>query len=163
MASFLLYWNPFFSSYKVDRFMEDFDFSEGKEILTALHDWNRMPGDFNWSIVQHEKAHKGDRFIFIRVGYERPTGLIGVGEFVSEPYEDEDWSGQGRKIYYMDMDWDSVANPTSDKILSTEALAKAIPEVEWTKGKAGVEVAPEIAEKIEALWHEHILNILRLE
>ena len=63
----------------------------------------------------------------------------------------------------MDMDWDSVANPTSDKILSTEALAKAIPEVEWTKGKAGVEVAPEIAEKIEALWHEHILNILRLE
>ena len=46
----------------------------------------------------------------------------------------------------MDMEWDSVANPTSDKILPTEALAKAIPEVEWTKGKAGVEVAPEVAE-----------------
>lgn len=39
----------------------------------------------------------------------------------------------------------------------------AIPEVYWTKGKAGVEVSPEIAAKIESLWHNHLLNLLRLE
>ena len=32
----------------------------------------------------------------------------------------------------------------------------AIPEVHWAGGKAGTEVAPEIAARIEALWKEHL-------
>lgn len=30
MATFLLYWNPHFSSYKLDRFLNDFRFPAGK-------------------------------------------------------------------------------------------------------------------------------------
>jgi len=156
MATFLLYWNPLFSSYKMDRFLRDFNFPEGKDVLSDEPDWNRSPDFFNWSILEHEKAHKGDRFVFIRVGYEKPTGIIGVGTFTSDPYVDEDWSGQGRRIYYMDMRWDSVVNPTSDKVLTTNVLLDAIPEVKWSKGKAGIEVAPEIAAKIEYLWQKHL-------
>lgn len=156
MATFLLYWNPFFSSYKLDRFLDDFDFSEGKDVYTEADDWNRSPDFFNWSIVEHEKAKKGDRFIFIRVGYEKPTGIIGVGTFTSDPYEDRDWSGQGRKTYYMDMRWESVVNPASEKVLKTDILTEAFPEVTWTKGRAGVEVAPEIAARIEVLWKKHL-------
>ena len=159
MATFLLYWNPFFSSYKLDRFLRDFAFPEGKDVLTDADDWDRSPDSFNWSIVEHGKAHCGDRFIFVKVGYEKPTGIVGVGTFTSEPYPDEDWSGQGRKVFYMDMDWETVINPTSDKILKTHQLIEAIPEVMWSKGKAGVEVAPEIAAKIEALWQKHLDSI----
>ena len=155
MATFLLYWNPFFSSYKLDRFLKDFDFSDGKDVLTEA-DWDRLPDDFDWSVVEHEKAKDGDRFIFIKVGYEKPIGIVGVGTFVSDPYEDEDWSGQGRKVFYMDMEWESVVNPSSDKVLRTERLVEAIPEVQWTKGRAGVEVAPEITDRIEALWEKHL-------
>ncbi len=105
----------------------------------------------------------GDRFIFIKVGYDKPTGIVGVGHFTTEPFISEDWSGQGRKIYYMKMEWDSVIKPTSDKILKTDVLIDAIPEITWSKGKAGVMIAPEIAEKVETLWHDHLLNLLRRE
>lgn len=159
MKSFLLYWNPFFSSYKMDRFLCDFKFPEGKDVLSDEPDWDRSPDFFNWSILEHEKANMGDRFIFIKVGYDKPTGIIGVGTFTSDPYEDEDWSGQGRKTYYMDMRWESVVKPDSDKVLPASKLIEAIPEVDWTKGKAGVEVAPEIAAKIETLWKEHLESV----
>ena len=159
MKTFLLYWNPYFSSYKLDRFLNDFDFEEGKEVLTNEDVWHHSPDNFNWSIVEHEKAHGGDRFIFIKVGYEKPTGIVGIGNFKSNPYEEEDWSGQGRVIYYMDMEWESVVKPDTDKVLPTSQLIEAIPEVEWTKGKAGVEVTPEIAAKIEALWKKHLDSI----
>lgn len=159
MNTFLLYWNPYFSSYKLTRFLDEFSFPEGKDVLTEDDDWDRSPNFFNWSIQEHEKAKRGDRFIFIRVGYEKPTGIIGVGTFTSDPYVDEDWSGQGRWIYYMDMHWDSVVNPTSDRVLTTNVLIDAIPEVMWSKGKAGIEVAPEIAAKIESLWKKHLESV----
>ena len=156
MKTFLLYWNPHFSSYTPERFLNDFKFPDGKDILTDEDNWDRSPSFFNWSVLEHEKAHKGDRFIFVRVGFEKPTGMVGVGTFTSEPYVDRDWSGQGREVFYLDMRWESVVNPTSDKILKTETLIEAIPEVVWSRGKSGVEVAPEIASKIEALWQNHI-------
>ena len=159
MKTFLLYWNPFFSSYTPERFQNDFRFPEGKNVLTDEDDWDRSPSFFNWSVVEHEKARKGDRFIFIRVGYEKPTGMVGVGTFTSDPYIDRDWSGQGRKVYYLDMRWESVVNPASDSILKTAALAEAIPEIDWTRGRSGVEIAPEIADKIETLWQQHLESI----
>ena len=159
MKTFLLYWNPFFSSYKLEHFLKEFNFPEGKDVLTDEDHWDRSPNDFDWSVIEHDKAHEGDRFIFIRVGYEKPTGMVGVGHFTSEPYVSRDWSGQGRKVYYLDMDWESVVNPASDKILKTETLSEAIPEIDWTKGKSGVEVAPEIAERIESLWKKHLQDI----
>ena len=163
MKTFLLYWNPHFSSYKLERFLDEFDFPEGVDVLTEIDDWDRSPNNFDWSVIEHEKAHAGDRFVFIRVGYEKPTGIVGVGRFITEPFEDKDWSGQGRRTFYMGMEWDSVVNPTSDNVLSTEFLSQAVPEVDWTRGKAGVEVAPEIAGKIEDLWHDHLLKLLRRE
>ena len=163
MATFLLYWNPYFSSYKMDRFLRDFHFPPGKDVLTMFDEWDRSPDNFDWSIVEHEKAHAGDRFVFVKVGYAKPTGIVGVGHFTTEPYEGEDWSGQGRKTFYMGMEWDTVINPASDSVLATGKLIEAIPEVFWTRGKAGVEVSPAIADKIFNLWNDYLLNLLRLE
>ena len=59
----------------------------------------------------------------------------------------------------MKMEWDDVVNPTSDNVLPTEALAAAIPEIEWTKGKAGVMVSQEVADKLEVLWEEHLQRV----
>lgn len=157
MNTFLLYWNPFFSSYKVERFLDEFDFEEERDLLTE-DDWG-LPEDFNWSVAEHGEAHAGDRFFFVRVGREQPMGMIGAGYFTSEPYEDEDWSGQGRKVFYMDLQFEEIIKPDSERILSTEALAAAIPEIDWTAGHAGVMVSEEVAEKIEALWKAHIESI----
>ncbi|MBR5735996.1 MAG: hypothetical protein IKX60_04290 [Bacteroidales bacterium] len=159
MVTFLLYWNPYFSSCKMDDFLKCFYFPEGKDVLTEEDDRDCFPESFNWSVVEHEKARCGDRFVFVKVGYGKPTGVVGVGHFVSEPYEAEDWSGQGRRVFYMDMEWESVVRPDSDKVLKTEVLAEAVPEVLWTKGKAGVMVASEVADRIEALWQKHLEEI----
>ena len=159
MNTFLLYWNPFFSSYTLERFQENFRFPEGMDVLTEDDDWDRSPSFFNWSVLEHEKAHEGDRFIFIRVGYEKPTGMVGLGTFTSEPYLDKDWSGQGREVYYLDMEWESVVNPASDSILKTESLAEAVPEINWTRGDSGVVIAPELAARIEDLWKKHLESI----
>ena len=158
MNTFLLYWNPYFSSYKPYRFTEDFDF-EGQDCLDDKHNADSMAYDFNWSVVEHNKAHAGDRFFFIRVGYEKPTGLIGSGYFTSEPYQSDDWSGQGRVVFYMDMEFDKIVNPASDKVLSTEDLKIAIPEIEWTRGRAGVMVSMSIAQRLETLWNEHFVSV----
>lgn len=158
MNTFLLYWNPHFSSYTLERFAGDFNFKNSvyENCLTLQTDPDAMPEDFDWSIVEHEKAREGDRFIFIRVGYEKPTGIVGVGVFTSEPYQGEDWSGQGRDIWYMAMEFDAVVNPESDKVLPTAEIAALVPEVDWTKGKAGVMVSPETAGKILAAWDSHL-------
>ena len=60
------------------------------------------------------------------------------------------------QLYYMAMDFDNVVNPASDKILRTYDLIRAMPDVFWSSGKAGVELAPEFAEKLEALWKKHL-------
>ena len=159
MNTFLLYWNPFFSSYKLERFLDEFNFPEGVDVLADEDNWDRSPNDFDWSIIEHENAHAGDRFVFVKVGYEKPTGIVGVGHFTSEPFADEDWSGQGRKTFYMKMNWESVIKPTSDIVLKTNVLIEAIPEVIWSKGKAGTMVTPEVAAKIDALWKKHLEEI----
>jgi len=163
MATFLLYWNPYFSSYKLDRFLDEFNFPEGVDVLSAWDEWDRSPNGFDWSVAEHDKASAGDRFYFVKVGYDKPTGIVGTGTFVSEPYEGDDWSGQGRRTWYMRMEWDAVIRPTSDSILKTSDLAAAIPEVDWTHGQAGTLVSPDIASKLDSLWHFHLLNLLRLE
>ena len=157
MKTFLLYWNPHFSSYSPERFLDEFAFSPSRKVLREDDpDWDSSPNFFDWSIYEYEKAKEGDRFIFVRVGYEKPTGIIGMGYFTSDPFEDEDWSGQDRLTYYVDMEWESIVDPTSDAVLPTEVLQREIPEVCWTKGLSGVEVSPEVAQRIEELWKAHL-------
>ena len=66
MNTFLLYWNPEFSGYKLEHFLKEFDFEEERDLLTD-DDWG-LPDDFNWRVVEHGHAHAGDRFFFVRVG-----------------------------------------------------------------------------------------------
>ena len=59
----------------------------------------------------------------------------------------------------MDMEWDAVINPKSGKILPTETLAAEIPEIVWSKGKAGVMVSDEVSEKLHSLWEQHLKRV----
>lgn len=158
MNSFLLYWNPHFSSYTVERCLHDFAFAKlGRDVLTETeNDWDRSPDYFNWSIVDHKILREGDRFFFVRCGYEKPTGLVGTGYFSSSCCLDRDWSGQGRKVFYADMNFDAIVNPESSKIFPSAALAAAIPGIDWSRGYAGTLIDPAVAERLETLWNKHL-------
>lgn len=150
MNTFILKWNPAISSYGMDRFNDDFYF--GKKNIVE----DESPWDFNWSVWDYEKAHEGDRFFMLKVGEGQNNGIVMSGVFCSEPYEGEDWSGKGRKTFYMDMEFDMVVDPTTDKVLPTSLLTERLPMIEWTKGHSGVLIEPDAALVLEKAWYTHL-------
>ena len=140
MNTIILFWNPAISSYTIERLREDL---ENYEYVS------------NWSVWEHEKAHKGDRFFMVRCG-EGKTGICMSGRFRSEPYLDEDWSGKGREVYYMDLRADTVIDPDILPILSTEVLSENIPSFDWSGGHSGRLLSDRKAKKLEKLWEKFL-------
>ncbi len=140
MNTIILFWNPGISSYTIERLRDDLDMEQHVS---------------NWSVWEHEKAHQGDRFFMVRCG-EGKTGICMSGRFSSEPYIDEDWSGKGREVYYMDLMADTVIDPDILPILSTEILSREIPSFDWSGGHSGRSLPAEEAEKLEKLWEDFL-------
>ena len=111
--------------------------------------------DFNWSVHEWEKAQDGDRFFMLRVG-EGKTGIFAAGHFISDPFKGKDWSGKGREVYYMTMEFDALFNPERTEIITTEELQRALPNIDWEKGHSGELITTEDAECLNKMWNEHI-------
>ena len=140
MNTIILFWNPSISSYTIERLRED------------LSNYAHVG---NWSVWEHEKAHKGDRFFMVRCG-EGKTGICMSGRFCSEPYKGEDWTGMGREVYYMDLMADVVIDPDACPILSTVELQSLIPDFKWDGGHSGRLLPAEDAEKLEDKWKDFL-------
>ena len=141
MRTYILFWNPEISSFKLD------DFQKKLGMLEYLN--------LNWSVWEYEEACSSDRFFMVRCGKGK-TGICMSGYFASDPYEGEDWSGKGRKVYYMDLDPDIMIHPDYRPILTTDELTKAIPEFDWTGGHSGRLLEATLAEKLEAIWKKFL-------
>lgn len=141
MKTFILFWNPAISSYKLDDFQ--------RELEEMTEDYNNM----NWSIWEHDKAHAGDRFFMVRCGNGK-TGICMSGYFSSDPYKGEDWSGKGRVTYYMNLEPDTMIHPEYLPILTTNELINAIPSFDWVGGHSGRLLEEKNAEKLENLWKQ---------
>lgn len=137
----ILMWNPAISSVKLD-----------------YHSFcieNLLTEKFDWSVWEHEKAKCGDRFFLVKVGEGR-TGIVMSGVFNSHPYESSDWSGRGRRTFYMDMLPNVILDPEKAPMLTNEELYKAIPSFEWKGGHSGRLLDQEDAKKLEELWEKFI-------
>lgn len=139
--TFVLMWNPEISS-----------------ITLADHNKsipNIMTGYYNWSVWEHKKAKKGDRFVMVRCG-EGKTGIVMTGIFDSDPYQATDWSGKGRKVFYMDLEPNFIANPEKADIITTAELQEAIPTFNWTGGHSGRLLSEEQAKSLEVLFSKYL-------
>lgn len=144
--TFILRWNPAISSYTMARLDSDMeDWAKGY--------WNE--DDFDWSIYEWQKAHRGDRFFMVRVG-DGNTGIMAAGRFTSEPYKGEDWSDKGREVYYMQMEFEAVFHPERADIIGTEELERELPDIDWCKGHSGQMLNKESAERLELMWRDYI-------
>ena len=143
MKTFILFWNPAISSYKLD------DFQRELEEMTEYY--NNM----NWSVWEYEKASAGDRFFMVRCGNGK-TGICMSGYFSSNPYKDEDWSGRERVTYYMNLEPDVMIHPDYLPILTTKELMSALPSFDWKGGHSGRLLDDKNAEKLESLWKEFL-------
>ena len=74
--TYILMWNPAFSSYKLDKFREELD--------DLIGGWDV---EFNWSVWDWKDAEEGDKFFLVRVGRDGNTGVVMSGEFSSNPWQ----------------------------------------------------------------------------
>lgn len=137
----ILMWNPAISSVKLEDHNETIP--------------NLFTEEYNWSVWEHEKAKCGDRFFLIRCG-DGNTGIVMSGVFDSHPYEAGDWSGKGRRTFYMEMVPNVILNPDEAPMITTAELEKEIPGFQWTGGHSGRILPPEDAKKLEKMWQEFL-------
>lgn len=144
MNTVIFKWNPAISSYRIGNYIYDMEESA----------FGGTP-DYNWSVWDYEKIVPGDRFFWLKVGHGS-VGIVGSGEIVSAPFEAEDWSGKGRRTFYVNFLPDVVINPAAMPILALSELERGIPGFDWRKGHSGTVLPPEAAEKLEALWSDFL-------
>jgi hypothetical protein len=142
--TFIMRWNTDISNYTLSEFedaMEDF-FDEGFY--------------YDWSIWDYQKAHIGDKFYMIRTG-EGANGVVMRGTIIGTPYPDEDWSGKGRKVYYIRMNLTNMIHPErTPLLLTTDELTEAIPDFNWKEGHSGEILSNTQADKLEDVWKDYI-------
>jgi len=95
--------------------------------------------------------HEGDRFYLVKLGYGA-TGIVGAGKITSEPYTGDDWSGKGRKTYYVDFEPELLVNPDALPILSNTMLTARIPDFSWDHGHSGLVLSDDQAIRLDRLW-----------
>lgn len=138
--TYLLRWNPKISSFKLENY---------REAMSQCPDGFA----FDWSIYEWEDAHEGDRYYMLRTGDDKP-GIVWHGVFTSDPYTGEDWAGQGKKRYYMDMDCYDCIPADELSPVTIEKLEQAIPNIDWRRGHSGELLSPEDAEKLDEMWNK---------
>ena len=84
------------------------------------------------------------------------TGICMAGEFISEPYCGEDWSGKGRETFYMDMSIRQASDPDKFVILKSADLLEEIPDFDWKGGHSGRLLDEESAAKLEKLFEKSL-------
>lgn len=138
--TYLLRWNPTISSFNLDDY---------RDVLS------KYPGGFsgmNWSIYEWEKAHKGDHFYMLRTGDDK-AGIVFRGVFTSDPYPGEDWAGNGKQRYYMDMDCYDCVPADVQSPICIEELEKVVLGIDWRRGHSGELLSSEDAERLNELWN----------
>ena len=81
------------------------------------------------------------------------------GIFDTNPYLGKDWSGRGRKVYYMDMALNAILNPEVAPMVTTGELQDAIPDFNWHGGSSGRLLTEKQAKTMENIWRKYLLSI----
>lgn len=135
---YLMRWNPSISS-----------FTEKDYEKCVANGMFRM----NWSIFEWEEARRGDIFYMMRVGDDK-AGIVFNGQFISDPYPDDDWAGSPKRRMYVDMVCATSVESRKEPIISLEKLKENIPDFDWSKGHSGVLLPNEIADKLVELLNK---------
>ena len=141
----ILMWNPSISDYVMDDFELDLEM-----IAESYGDV-----DFSWEVWDHENVKYGDVFYMIKVG-PGVNGVVMHGSFDSSPYEGEDWSARGRKVFYSKLDIDEMIHPDKCPLLTSDELAAEIADFDWYGGHSGRVLTKDQAKKISILWKKYL-------
>ena len=141
--TFIMRWNTDISNYTLAEFQE------------AMDDFFEPGFYYDWSIWDYQKAHVGDRFYMVRTGKGK-NGVVMRGYIMGEPYPDEDWSGKGRRVYYIRMKpLTMLDSERAPMLITTDELSEKIPGFDWKEGHSGMILSDEQAAKLEVIWDRY--------
>lgn len=115
-----------------------------------------------WSCtVNFKQIRKNDRAFLIKLGRQKPQGIIASGWTTSEPYlyrhYNEEKAARGEKTYFADCEWERLLNPDVDEPLLLAELKKGkLASMNWTPQSSGVKIRNEIVVELEAKWAAHV-------
>ena len=104
----------------------------------------------NWSIFEWEEARKGEMFFMLRTGDDK-AGIVFNGQFISDPYPQEDWNGSSKRRMYVDMICMNPIDPKKKPRISPAQLQEAIPSIDWQQGHSGTLLSEAEAAKLDEL------------
>jgi len=145
MKTFLLAWNP--DKWKWDNLNENID-----ELHLTGHTYHL------WSIASYKKAQIGDRVFLMRLG-KKPKGLMASGFITTAPELTRHWGDKSKSSYRSMIDFDVILHPEKEPILELDILNVGnLSAVNWTPQSSGMEIIPDMANELEKLWFDFLLN-----
>lgn len=143
MNTFLFSWNPV-----------KFRWPELAEQSAQVRSGEKVIED--WSCASHKKIRVGDRAFVSLVG-SKTRGIFASGFVVSEPFPGT--SRHGKPNYRVLIEFDVLLDPDRQPILTLDLLQRGRTAKQlWTPQASGIVIRPEVANELEGLWHDFLVN-----
>jgi 5-methylcytosine-specific restriction protein A len=140
MATYLLTWNP-------ERWQWD-DIQDDIALITE-----KGFCDGRWSSGVTKKIQPSDRIFLMKLGSQKPRGIMASGWATSEVFQDIHWGDDSKLAHYVDIHFDTIIDPSQDDIFSVELLQDEIYSgVNWTPQASGMSIPDDVAEQLEKDW-----------
>lgn len=139
MNTFLFAWNP-----------EKWDWEHLEQNIEELEKTGRVYQ--MWSCASHKSVKVGDRAFLIKLG-KGNRGIIGAGYISSPPFLAQHWSGSGKMVQRVTIDFEALLNPNTDPILPMSSLKQGkLATQHWSTQISGISINPDIVDELEAVW-----------
>lgn len=141
MSTYLLTWNP----------TSTFAWHNQAKYVAEVA--RRGSKRFTWSFGNRQNAEVGDRVFLIKQGTGSNKGIVGSGYIVKTPYSGQHWEIKGKKTIYVDVDFDSLLDPSTSRILTRDELDRpGLQSMNWDAQASGTVISEQIAKKLEIAW-----------
>lgn len=142
MATYLLTWNP-----------EKWNWVTLAEDIQII----QQQGYFvdSWSCGVTKKITVGDRVFLMKLGSQKPQGLVASGWVASSVYQQPHWAKNqvnSKTAFYVDVHFDTILNPQTEIFPHIWLKDSIYASMNWTPQASGTQIPDEVAEKLESDW-----------
>jgi hypothetical protein len=143
MKTFLFTWNP-----------KNWPWTNLEQSIEQINTTGRVTE--KWSIISHKQVQPGDRAFLMRLGV-KPKGIMAAGFVTSNSFLSEHFSGNGKLVHKVWIDFEVIRNPEVEPLLGLDLLNSGnLSKVNWTPEPSGTKIGPEFAAELEALWGDFL-------
>lgn len=104
-----------------------------------------------WGCAATNKIRPGDRAFLIKLGQE-PRGIVASGWVASEVYEAQHWDDPGKLTRYVEVDWETLLDPTTDLFPRDWLMSPVYARMRWEPRASGARIPDEVAAQLEEDW-----------